>query len=194
MPPYDGTTALIVVDVQNDFADPKGSLYVAGGERVVPVANREVEQALTARSLVIYTADWHPQTTPHFRKDGGIWPVHCVQGTWGAKFHPDLQIKGEVVRKGVRGEDGYSGFTIRDPATGEETKTPLEEMLRKARIERIALLGLATDYCVKETALDGVKLGFETTVLREGVRAVDLQPGDGDRALDQMAQAGVRLE
>jgi nicotinamidase/pyrazinamidase len=194
MPAYDGTTALIVVDVQNDFADPKGSLYVAGGERVVPVADREVEQALAARSLVIYTADWHPQTTPHFRKDGGIWPVHCVQDTWGAEFHPDLQVKGEIVRKGVRGEDGYSGFTIRDPVTGEQSKTLLEELLRKAGIERIAVLGLATDYCVKETALDGVKLGFETTVLRQGVRPVDLQPGDGDRALDQMAQAGVRIE
>jgi nicotinamidase/pyrazinamidase len=194
MPAYDKKTALIVVDVQNDFADPEGSLYVAGGEQVVPVANGEVNRALDARGLIVYTSDWHPETTPHFRKDGGIWPVHCVQGTWGADFHPDLQVKGEIVRKGVRGEDGYSGFTIRDPVTGVESKTPLEDLLREDGIERVVVLGLATDYCVRETVLDGVRLGFETTVLREGVRAVDLQPGDGDRAVEQMAAAGAKLE
>ena len=120
--------------------------------------------------------------------------MHCVQGTWGADFHPDLQVKGEIVRKGVGGEDGYSGFSIRDPVTGEERKTPLEDLLRDAGVERVVVLGLATDYCVKETALDAVRLGFDTTVLREGVRAVDLQPGDGDRALDEMKKAGARLE
>jgi nicotinamidase/pyrazinamidase len=194
MAEYDRGAALIVVDIQNDFADPKGSLYVAGGEQVVPVANREVERALGASATVFYTADWHPESTPHFQKDGGIWPVHCVRETWGAEFHPDLQVKGEVVRKGVGGEDGYSGFTVRDPVTGEERKTALEDMLRRLGVERIVVLGLATDYCVKETALDGVALGFDTTVIREGIRAVDLAPGDGQRALEQMSEAGARVE
>ena len=82
--------ALIVVDVQNDFADPKGSLYVKGGEMVVPVINEQVEAARAAGALVVYTQDWHPTSTPHFQKDGGIWPVHCVKETWGAELHPDL--------------------------------------------------------------------------------------------------------
>ena len=191
MAEYDAKSALIVVDVQNDFADPKGSLYVAQGEVVVDVANREIDRTKAADAFIVYTADWHPESTPHFKRDGGIWPVHCVRGTWGAKFHPDLQVRGEVVRKGVGGEDGYSGFTVRDPVTGEERKTPLEDMLRQAGIERLTVLGLATDYCVKETVLDAVRLGFETKVLREGVRAVELQPGDASRALDQMSEAGA---
>ena len=97
------------------------------------------------------------------------------------------------MRKGVGGEDGYSGFTVRDPVTGEERKTPLEDMLRQAGIERLMVLGLAADYCVKETVLDAVRLGFETKVLREGVRAVELQPGDASRALDQMSEAGADM-
>ena len=193
MAEYDAKSALIVVDVQNDFADPKGSLYVAQGEVVVDVANREIDRTKAADAFIVYTADWHPESTPHFKRDGGIWPVHCVRGTWGAKFHPDLQVRGEVVRKGVGGEDGYSGFTVRDPVTGEERKTPLEDMLRQAGIERLMVLGLATDYCVKETVLDAVRLGFETKVLREGVRAVELQPGDASRALDQMSEAGADM-
>src|SRR5207253_487837 len=126
--------------------------------------------------------------TPHFKKDGGIWPVHCVHGTWGADFHPDLQVKGEIIRKGVGGEDGYSGFTVRDPVTGEESKTPLEDLLREADVERLVVLGLATDYCVKETVLDAVRLGFDTTVLRGGIRPVNLQPADADKAIEQMKQ------
>jgi len=190
---YDPRTALLVVDVQNDFADPKGSLYVMEGEQVIAVANREIEGALSAGARVVYTADWHPESTPHFKKDGGIWPVHCVHETWGAEFEPKLEVRGEVVRTGVGGEDGYSGFTVRDPVTGEERKTPLEDMLREAGVERVVVLGLATDYCVKETVLDAVRLGFDTTVLREGIRAVNLQPGDGDRALDQMSDAGAKV-
>ena len=119
MAEYDGRTALLVVDIQNDFADPKGSLYVTGGEDVVSVANEEIEAALGAGALVVYTQDWHPDATPHFKKDGGIWPVHCVKGSWGAEFHPDLHVKGEIVQKGTGGEDGYSGFTVREPRSGE---------------------------------------------------------------------------
>jgi nicotinamidase/pyrazinamidase len=194
MADYDARTALVVVDVQNDFADPRGSLYVKGGEEVVPVINREVERALEAGALVVYTQDWHPESTPHFQKDGGIWPVHCVQNTWGAEFVPDLKVVGEVVRKGTGGEDGYSGFTVRDPRSGQTEGTELEPLLRARGIKRLVVVGIATDYCVKETVLDGRRKGFDVTVLREGIRAVDLQPGDGARALEEMERAGARVE
>ena len=119
------TPLLIVVDMQNDFADPGGSLYVQGGDEVVGVVNTAIANALAAGSPVFYTQDWHPPATPHFAKDGGIWPVHCVMDTWGADFHPDLAVDGLVVRKGSNGEDGYSGFTTRDPVNGEENPTAL---------------------------------------------------------------------
>ena len=190
---YDPRTALIVVDVQNDFADPEGSLYVRGGEEVVPWINAEIEAALAAGALVVYTQDWHPPSTPHFEKDGGIWPVHCVQDTWGAEFHPDLRVEGPVVRKGADGRDGYSGFSVRDPRSGEVGATELERILRERGTERLVVCGLATDYCVLETVLDARRLGFPTTVLREGIRAVDLQPGDGERALERMREVGAEL-
>jgi nicotinamidase/pyrazinamidase len=193
MTAYDDRTALIVVDVQNDFADPNGSLYVREGERVVPLINQEIDRALSEGAAVFYTQDWHPSSTPHFEKDGGIWPVHCVRETWGADLHPDLKIQGEIVRKGTGGEDGYSGFTVRDPESGDEAPTALEGMLRERGIERVVVAGLATDYCVKETALDALGLGFEVEVLTEGVRPVDLQPGDGDKALQAVEAGGGRL-
>src|SRR5437016_1240832 len=139
---YDERTALIVTDVQNDFADPGGGLYVRGGEEVVRAMNEEVRRAREAGSLLVYTQDWHPASTPHFEKDGGVWPVHCVQGSWGAAFHPDLVVGGEVVRKGVGGEDGYSGFTVRDPTTGEQEGTRLEQVLRSRAVERLVIGGL----------------------------------------------------
>jgi nicotinamidase/pyrazinamidase len=187
----DRSTALVVVDVQNDFADPKGSLYVGEGERVVPLVNREIQRGLVAGALVVYTQDWHPPETPHFQSGGGVWPEHCIQYAWGAQLHPNLRVAGEVVRKGQGGEDGYSGFTVRDPVTGEEAATPLEGLLRRRGVGRVVVVGLATDYCVKETALDAVRLGFDTVVLGGLVRAVDLQPGDGERALAAMRAAGV---
>ena len=125
MTSYDLTTALLVVDVQNDFADPNGSLYVKGGEEIIPLINREIDRARAAGAPIFYTQDWHPESTPHFQKDGGIWPVHCVMGTWGAEFHPDLNAVGPVVRKGSHGEDGYSGFSMRHPETGNiDSRTP----------------------------------------------------------------------
>jgi nicotinamidase/pyrazinamidase len=194
MTDLDARTALIATDVQNDFADPGGSLYVKGGEEVVPFVNAEISRAAEAGALIVYTQDWHPPTTPHFQKDGGIWPVHCVQDSWGAAFRPDLDVRGPVVRKGSGGEDGYSGFSVRDPVSGETGPTALEALLRERGIERVVVVGIATDYCVKETALDAVRLGFETVVLTEGIRGVDLQPGDSERALESMRLAGVRVE
>jgi nicotinamidase/pyrazinamidase len=190
---YDRSTALIVVDVQNDFADPAGGLSVAGGAEVVPVVNREVARARADGALVVYTQDWHPESTAHFAKDGGIWPVHCVAGSWGAELHPSLIVDGPVVRKGANGEDGYSGFTMRDPISGVETPTALEALLDAQGIRRVVVVGLATDYCVKATALDAVRLGHPTSVLAGAIRAVDLAAGDGDRALAEMTAAGIQI-
>ncbi|MEP7081836.1 MAG: isochorismatase family protein [Chloroflexota bacterium] len=192
---YDERTALVVVDVQNDFADPSGSLSVAGGEAIVPRVNDAIAQATEADALLVATQDWHPEVTPHFAKDGGIWPVHCVRGTWGAELHPALALPADAlrVRKGTSGEDGYSGFTVRDPRTGEEAATELEARLRERGIARLVVCGLATDYCVKATALDGARLGFEVEVLAEAIAAVDLSPDDGERALAEMADAGIRV-
>lgn len=190
---YDARTALVVVDVQNDFADPAGSLSVAGGSDVVPVLNAETELALGAGATVAYTQDWHPAHTPHFASDGGIWPAHCVQKTWGARFHPALSVRGPVVQKGSNGEDGYSGFTMRDPVTGATVPTELDAILRRAGVRRVVVAGLATDYCVKATGLDAASLGYETAVLLDGIRAVDIRPGDGEAALAELDAAGVRF-
>jgi nicotinamidase/pyrazinamidase len=194
MQPMDARTALIVVDVQNDFADPKGSLHVPGGEDVVGPIDALVTRAIADGASVLYTQDWHPPVTPHFAKDGGVWPAHCVQGTWGADLHPGLDVRGPVVRKGSHGEDGYSGFTMRDPRSGATTPTELDGLLRERGIERLVVTGLATDYCVKATALDGVGLGYATSVPVSLVRPVDLSPGDGDRAIEEMRRAGVTIE
>jgi nicotinamidase/pyrazinamidase len=191
---YDASTALVVVDVQNDFADPAGSLYVQGGEEVVSRINDEIQLALTDGAFVVYTQDWHPPSTPHFAKDGGVWPVHCVAQTWGAELHPRLVVAGPRVRKGSNGEDGYSGFTMRDPVSGEDRPTELADLLAQHGVTRVVVGGLATDYCVLGTVLDARRLGFETTVLRGAVAAVELSPGDGERALAQMAEAGAQLD
>jgi nicotinamidase/pyrazinamidase len=192
---FDGTSALVVVDVQNDFADPAGSLAVRGAETALPHVNDVVRRAVDGDALVVLTQDWHPESTPHFAKDGGTWPVHCVAGTWGAELHPALAVPPDAprVRKGANGEDGYSGFTMRDPASGEERPTELETLLRSRGIRRVVVIGLATDYCVKATALDAVRLGFDVETVAAAVAAVDLEPGDGERAMAQMAEAGIRI-
>jgi nicotinamidase/pyrazinamidase len=193
---YDPTTALVVVDVQNDFADPAGSLSVPGAEAAIPFINDEISRAGNAGATIVYTRDWHPATTPHFQKDGGVWPVHCVSDTWGAEFHPGLVVHDDAVfvKKGTGGEDGYSGFSMRRPdGTGDRIPTGLEEALRSRDIRRIVLAGFATDYCVRETGIDGITLGFEVGVLVDGVRAVDLEPGDGDAALRALGAAGAAV-
>jgi nicotinamidase/pyrazinamidase len=191
--PYDRETALIVVDVQNDFADPAGSLYVREGEAVVPVANDQITLAEGAGALIVYTQDWHPESTPHFEKDGGLWPVHCVQDSWGAMFHPELRVIGGVVRKGTRGEDGYSAFSVRDPLSGDTTPTVLHRELAERGVGRVVVCGLATDFCVVETVTDARELGYPVVVLRDGIRAVDREAGDGGRALRRMRDAGAEL-
>ena len=191
---YDERTALVIVDLQNDFADPAGSLWVAGAAAIIPRINDEIGSAREAGSSIVYTQDWHPESTPHFARDGGIWPVHCVGGTWGAELHPDLDVvRGAPrIRKGTTGEDGYSGFMTRDPVTAETSPTELDGLLRERGIERVVVCGLATDYCVNATALDAIRLGYETFFLDDAVAAVNLQPGDGERATDAMLDAGCQ--
>ncbi|GGI06180.1 isochorismatase family protein [Egicoccus halophilus] len=190
---FDPTTALVVVDVQNDFADPDGGLYVEGGEQVVDVVNAQIDAARSAGAFVVYTQDWHPDTTPHFAKDGGVWPTHCVQGTWGAELHPELRVDGPVVRKGVDGGDGYSGFSVRDPISGEESATELGRLLDEAGVRRVVVTGLAGDVCVKATALDASRLGYEVVYPLAATRFVEVAPGDADRALAELRDAGVEV-
>jgi nicotinamidase/pyrazinamidase len=193
---YRRGVALLVIDVQNDFADPKGSLSVRGALGVIPAINHEAALAVANGAFLVLSQDWHPAHTPHFKRDGGPWPVHCVSDTWGAELHPALDVpeRTPVVRKGSNGEDGYSAFTMLDPASGAEVPTLLEPLLQAAGVEELVLAGLATDYCVRATALDAVRLGFPTTVLTDAIAAVDVREGDGQRALDELAATGVVLQ
>lgn len=180
--------ALIVVDVQNDFC-PGGSLAVPEGDAVVPVLNEYMSRAADAGVPIFASRDWHPEHTRHFAAEGGPWPPHCVQGTPGAEFHPELRLPEGVaiVSKGMSTEDqGYSALEAVLP-DGQS----LLEALRARGVEHIYIGGLATDYCVRATALDALKDGFITSVLVDASRAVDVQPGDGARALNEMLAAGA---
>ncbi len=191
---YTPSTALVVVDMQNDFADPNGSLYVSGGDAIVELVNAEIASARAAGATVVATQDWHPRRTPHFVDDGGVWPVHCVADTWGAELHPLLSTDADVViRKGTRGEDGYSAFSMADPVSGAVTGTGLRSLLDERRIEQVVVVDLAADVCVKATALDALAAGFATTVRWDATRAVELAPGDTDRARAELESAGVAV-
>jgi nicotinamidase/pyrazinamidase len=188
---FDERTALVVVDMQNDFVDPGGSLYVSGAEQVVGPINRLAREARSAGGFVVYTQDWHPHDTPHFVDGGGTWPRHCVKGTWGARFVDGLAVDGPVVQKGTGGEDGYSGFSVRDPHSGSEHPTALDRMLKERVVDRVVVVGIALDVCVKATALDARRLGYATVVLADATRPVDA--GQGPGALAEMRQAGVEI-
>jgi epoxyqueuosine reductase len=182
--------ALIVVDLQNDFC-PGGALGVRGGDEIVPVVNRYLERFRDVGAPIFATRDWHPRVTRHFQAYGGVWPPHCVQGTPGADFHPALQLPAEavVVSKGMDpNEDAYSAFQARD-ARGRA----LPEVLAANGVRRVFIGGLATDYCVRATALDASRAGLEVVVLTDAIRAVDLRAGDGARAEEEMRQAGARM-
>ena len=182
--------ALVVVDAQNDFC-PGGALGVREGDRVVPVLNGYIARFREAGAPVFLTRDWHPPKTKHFQAYGGVWPPHCVQGTPGAAFHPGLMVPPEavLVSKGMDPEqDAYSAFQAEDPQG-----KPFPVVLKERGVRRLFLGGLATDYCVKETTLDAARQGFEVVVLLDAVRAVDLAPGDGDRAIAAMREAGARF-
>ena len=185
------TTGLVVVDVQVDFGDPTGSLYVRGGEAVLPVVRDWVRRTVDAGAPVFFTQDWHPPRTPHFAIDGGLWPVHCVRDSPGAQFLPGLDVVGPVVRKGVDGRDGYSGFSVRDPRSGEVEATRLGSLVSAAGVTDLVVVGLAGDWCVKETALDARRLGYGVRVPLDATAFVELQPGDTDAAVELMRGAGV---
>ena len=183
-----GKDALIVVDVQNDFC-PGGALGVEGGDKIVPILNGYINRFAAAGLPIVVTRDWHPRQTSHFKGYGGVWPVHCVQNTPGAEFHRDLKLPPNsiLVSKGLGAdEDAYSAFQAADDAGA-----PLAKLLRGLGVGRIFVGGLATDYCVKHTALDGLREGFAVVVLGDAIRGVDLQPDDSARALGEMRAAGV---
>jgi nicotinamidase/pyrazinamidase len=190
---YDATTALVVVDVQNDFTDPSGGLAVADAEAILPEVNARVAACREAGGLVVYTQDWHPERTPHFSTDGGPWPVHCVRDTWGAELHPALDVEGPIVRKGVDGGDGYSGFSVRDPVSGDVTRTELGGLLEAHGVDHVVVVGLAGDVCVAATAEDARAAGYATTLPLAATRMVELGPGDGVRAIERLRAAGVRV-
>ncbi len=191
--PIGPTTALIVVDMQNDFADPSGSLFVRGGEVLAPFINDRVRDITAAGGWVFYTQDWHPPETPHFSTSGGVWPVHCVRDTWGAALVRDLRIEGPVVVKGTDGQDGYSGFSMRDPLSGDDEATPLHHLLTEQGVTRVVVVGLALDVCVKATALDALALGYQVEVPAAGTAPVEMLPGDGYRAIAELVTAGVTI-
>jgi nicotinamidase/pyrazinamidase len=183
--------ALVVVDVQNDFTDPNGSLYVQGGEVIVPRINALMAAARDAGATVVLTQDWHPPETPHFEPEG-TWPVHCVGGTWGAELYPELDRHADaLVRKGTRGEDGYSAFTMRDHASGDDVPTGLGGLLHQRGVEAVVVVGLATDVCVAATASDAAADGFTTTVVWDATRPVE--PDAGERVLAELAACGVAV-
>ena len=176
--------ALIVVDVQNDFC-PGGSLAVERGDEVVAPLNRLIKEFLARGEPVFKSRDWHPARTKHFAAYGGTWPVHCVQNTRGAEFHPELldDPRIQIISKGTGDEDSYSAFD----------GTNLADLLRERGVTEVFVGGLATDYCVKNTVLDALREGFKVKALTEAMRAVNLQPGDDARALEEMRRAGAEV-
>jgi nicotinamidase/pyrazinamidase len=173
--------ALLIIDFQNDFT-AGGALAVQGGDEIA----EPVKRLASEFEYVFATRDWHPPDHASFETEGGPWPVHCVQGTHGAELHPamrDIEVEA-IVDVGVAREDeGYSGF--------EHSK--LADLLRENGVDEVAVVGLATDYCVRASAIDACHEGFETTVVTDAIRAVEVEPGDGERALEDMKRAGAKL-
>ena len=175
------TDALIIVDVQNDFC-PGGALAVPRGDEVVPIINQLLEQ----RWLSVATKDWHPADHCSFKAHGGPWPPHSVQGTAGAELHPELaatKIQVVITKGSHPDRDAYSGFQ----------GTELAKLLRESGVNRVVVCGLATDYCVRATAHDALQEGFEVLVLEDVIRGVEVQPGDSQRALEDLRQEGAKV-
>ena len=174
---------LLLVHLQNDFC-PGGALAVTGGDEVIPVANECVRLFASQGVPIVATRDWHPANHCSFKEQGGPWPVHCVQGSRGAQFHSDLQIPpGTMIISGATSpeREAYSGFE----------GTSLDERLQDLGAETLYVLGLATDYCVKHTVLDACRLGYRVVLLEDGVRGVEVNPGDSEQALQEMCGAGA---
>ena len=182
--------ALLIVDVQNDFC-PGGALAAPGGAAIVPVINRYIADARATHLPIYASRDWHPPATTHFKRWGGVWPPHCVQHTPGAAFHPALVLPPDatIISKGDRPDrEGYSAF---DGHTSDGR--PLAEDLRTRGIDELLVGGIATDYCVRQTVLDALKSGFRVTVLPDAITGIDVHPGDADRAVAEMREAGAKI-
>ena len=187
-PRFEAGDALLLVDPQNDFC-PGGSLAVADGDRVMPILSAWATAAERAGVPIFVSRDWHPPRTTHFKEFGGVWPPHCVMGTHGAAFHPEFRSPSSatIVSKGMgESEDAYSAFQARD-----ETGVLLGALLEQHGVRHLYLGGLATDYCVRSSALDALTNGFRVTLVPDGMRAVNLEPGDGAKALEDMHNAGA---
>lgn len=185
-----GKKALLVVDVQNDFC-PQGALGIAGGDTIIPVLNKYIAFFEKKGLPILFSRDWHPRMSKHFKDFGGVWPFHCIQGTWGAQFHHDLKLPKSaiVLSKGIDPKkDGYSAFEAVD-AQGKN----LESILTELGVREIFIGGLATDYCVKSSSLEAVKLNFNVTVLTDAIKGVDLKPGDSQSAIKEMIEKGARV-
>lgn len=177
--------ALVVVDVQNDFC-PGGALAVARGDSIIPTLNSVISAFRESGLPVVFTRDWHPRNHCSFKEQGGVWPKHCVARTPGAGFHPRLEIpKGSIiVSKGTKPDlEAYSGFQ----------GTNLDRRLKRLGVEELLVGGLATDYCVKQTALDALKAGFDVRVMKDCVKGVNLSKGDSAAALRLLARRGAKL-
>ncbi len=187
----DGNAAvLLVVDVQNDFC-PGGALGVPGGDEIVPLVNRAIKLFERRGLPILATRDWHPRETKHFKAFGGAWPPHCIQGTKGARFHPDLRLpaKATVLSKGMDpDQDSYSAFQAYS-----DKGRDLESVLRDFGTEELFICGLATDYCVRASTLDAIRRGLRVTVLEDAIRGVDVRTGDSDTAVKEMRAAGGRF-
>ncbi|MBU1998440.1 MAG: bifunctional nicotinamidase/pyrazinamidase [Candidatus Omnitrophota bacterium] len=182
--------ALLIVDVQNDFC-PRGALAVSEGDKVVPVINRYIRVFLRRKLLIFSCRDWHPKKTKHFKSFGGLWPEHCVQGTRGARYHPKLKLPKNtiIVSKGMEPEkDSYSSFQAKDKA-GHSFYSVLKELGAK----ELYIAGLATDYCVKFSALDALKKGLKVNILLDAVKGVNLKPDDSTKAIQLLVKKGARI-
>jgi nicotinamidase/pyrazinamidase len=185
-----GKDALVLVDPQIDFC-PGGALPVVDGDKIMPILNQYIGKFRRAGVPIFATRDWHPEKTSHFNTGGGPWPPHCIQGSKGAQFHPHLKLPLEAVILSAgmgSDEDGYSGFLGRDDSGAQ-----LADLLRQRGVERIFVGGLATDYCVKHTVIDGLKQGFKVVLLEDAVRGVNLRPGDSKQAIEEMLRSGAEV-
>lgn len=181
--------ALLVVDVQNDFC-PGGALGIRDGDRIIPTLNRYIEYFAGEGSPVIATRDWHPEITRHFQQFGGVWPVHCVQESPGARFHPLLKLPEGVLvlSKGMDPEeDSYSAFQATD-----SSGMRLGNLLESLGVKRVYVGGLATDYCVKYSALDALNRGLEVYILVDAIAGVNLQQEDSSQAMEEMVRSGSK--
>ncbi len=181
--------ALLIVDLQNDFCTG-GSLAVSGGDEIIPTINKYIKFFTSKKFPVFASRDWHRKKSTHFKRFGGEWPTHCVQNTKGALFHPKLKLPKEVVvlSKGMDPkEDSYSAFQSKD-----SNGMSFFNLLKIFGVNEIYICGLATDYCVRASSLDAIKLGFKVNLLLDAIKAVDLKPNDGQMAIDEMIKRGAK--